>query len=164
MAETVFCFKKVGIACDHAGRELKVLVVKSLKELGFDIVDYGIADDAKQRVDYPDYVSLLASAVSEGKVKAGIAICGTGIGMSIVANKFPHVRAVCIWDEYSCRMSREHNDANVLCLGGRTLNPFRAVELAQVWLKTPFAGGQHSVRIEKIDKIEKRNLNSTRNT
>ncbi len=163
MTETAYCFKKLGLAADHVGLEFKALIGKSLQAMGFTIVDYGVAEKSESRVDYPDYASLLAAAVSTQEVEAGIAICGTGLGMAIVANKYPRVRAACIWDEYSCRMSRQHNNANVLCLGGRTLNSFRSVELTHLWLKTAFAGEQHTVRIEKIDKIEKNLLNPIRN-
>lgn len=162
MTETKYCFKKIGITSDHAGKELKNELFLHFKGQGLELVDYGLASDSTDRVDYPDYVARLAEDLSNGTLDAGIAVCGTGIGMSIVANKFPKVRASCAWDEYSCRMSRAHNDTNVLCLGGRILSHYRAIELAELWLKTPFQGEQHKVRIEKIDKIEKKLLNPSR--
>jgi ribose 5-phosphate isomerase B len=160
--ETKFCFKKIGIAADHAGSALKGELVAFLQSSGMEPVDYGVSSYSTERVDYPDFVARLAEAVSQRHIEAGIAICGTGIGMSIVANKFMGVRAVCVWDEYSTRMSRAHNDANILCLGGRILTSFRAKDLLALWLSTPFEGGQHKIRIEKIDKIEKRFFNPSR--
>ncbi len=160
MAETTpFCFKKIGVVCDHAGKDLKDFIAKSLGSFGLSVIDYGFSGDSTTKVDYPDFAHKLASAVSKQEVEAGIAVCGTGIGMSIVANKHPNVRAACIWDEYSCQMSREHNNTNILCLGGRTLNPQQALKLVELWLRTPFAGAQHAVRIEKIDKLEKKLFN-----
>lgn len=162
MSEAKYGFKKLGIACDHAGKDLKQEIFLQIKGLGLDIVDYGVASDSTARVDYPDYAAKLAEDVSNGKLDGGIAICGAGLGMAIVANKFARVRAACVWDEYSTRMSREHNDTNILCLGARTLNPFRAKDLVDIWLRTAFAGEQHKIRIEKIDKIEKKLLNPHR--
>jgi ribose 5-phosphate isomerase B len=154
-------FKKIGLASDHAGKELKRDILVFLKDKGFELVDYGVPYESTGRVDYPDFVARLAEDVSNKTLDAGIAICGTGIGMSIVANKFKGVRAASVWDEYSSRMSREHNDANILCLGARTLNYFRALDYVEVWLRTSFAGEQHKTRLEKISKIEKKNLKSS---
>jgi len=106
-------------------------------------------------VDYPDFGTLLAQKVSKGELKRGILICGTGIGMSIVANKFPGVRAALVNDLYSARCSREHNDSNVLVIGGRVVGKELAKEIARVWLNTSFAGGRHQKRLEKIEALEK---------
>lgn len=151
---TKYCFKKIGFASDHAGKELKSSLLEFLKPFNFELVDFGVDPDSTLSVDYPDYSARLAQELSEKKLDAGIAVCGTGIGMSIVANKFSNVRAVCVWDEFSTRMSRAHNDANLMCLGGRVLTFHRAKDLVELWLKTPFMGEQHSKRLEKIKKLE----------
>ncbi len=148
--------QKLGIAADHAGKELKKMVVDYLRTASIDVTDYGVASDTEQSVDYPDYAVILADEVAKAKADLGILICGTGIGVSIAANKVPGVRAAVVWDEYSCRLSRQHNDANVLCLGARTLNYHRAVELVKLWLSTKFEGDRHQRRINKMREIEKR--------
>lgn len=149
-------FKTIGLASDHAGRELKQMILDFVKVMEVEVVDYGVDLKIDKSVDYPDYAELVASNVSEGKLDGGIAICGTGIGMCITANKFPGIRATSVWDEYSCRMSRVHNDSNVLCLGSRTLNHHRAIDLVRIWLETEFAGGRHQMRLNKIREIEKK--------
>lgn len=151
-----YYFKKVGITSDHAGKDLKFMLIDFIKLLEVEVVDYGVSVETDKAVDYPDYAALVAEDVSRGKLDGGIAICGTGIGMAIVANKFSNVRAGCVWDEFSCRMSRAHNDSNVLCLGGRTINYHRAADYVKIWLSTPFAGEQHKIRIEKIANLEKK--------
>jgi ribose 5-phosphate isomerase B len=148
-------FQLIGIASDHAGVELKQMIVEFLTLLDLVIVDHGVSLKDTHSVDYPDYARSLAESIQEGKVQGGIALCGTGIGMSIAANKFPGIRAGVVWDEFSCRMSRSHNDANILCLGSRALHPHRAVELVKLWLETPFSGARHGVRLEKITHIER---------
>ena len=159
MADITYSFRKIGLAADHAGRDLKQMILEFVRQSGLEVVDYGVAGDAA-KVDYPDYASLLADDVSKAKLDGGIAICGTGIGMAMVANKFRNVRAACVWDEYSCRMSRAHNDSNLLCVGSRTLNHHRVAELVKIWLTTPFTGEQHEIRLEKIASIEKLNFKS----
>ena len=149
---------RIGIASDHGGKELKKLVFDFLKLTEYEIVDYGIAYDNDNSVDYPDYAELLAGDVSSGKLDRGIAICGTGIGMSIVANKFPGVRAALVSNEYAAKMTRKHNDSNILCLGGRTSNHHRAVEYTKIWLETEYEGGRHDQRLAKIRNIEQRNF------
>lgn len=149
---------KIGIACDHAGKELKKLVLDYLKLAEMEVEDYGVGFDTTQSVDYPDYAELVASDLSHRKIDYGILICGTGIGMSIVANKFAGVRATAVWDEYSAKMSRAHNDANLLCLGSRTINYHRAIDLTKLWLDTPFEGDRHKLRLNKLAEIEKKNL------
>jgi ribose 5-phosphate isomerase B len=150
--------EKIGIACDHGGIELKVMVHDYLKHLDVEVVDYGVSADAKKSVDYPDYAELLCSDISKGEIDRGILICGTGIGMSIAANKFSGVRAALVADPFSCEMSRRHNDANVLCLGARVINHHRAVDLCKLWLTTPFDGDRHEARLKKIHEIEKKNF------
>lgn len=115
--------------------------------------DYGVDDDAT--VDYPDWAEVLSRDVSRGQLDFGIAICGTGMGMAIVANKFSNVRAVSIWNEQTCRLSRTHNDANVLCLGARVIDHNQAVAWTKIWLNTPFSGDErHRRRVGKIKTLE----------
>ena len=151
-------FKKVGVACDHAGKELKEMVVEFLRTSDIEFVDFGLATSDDKSVDYPDFAELIGLSLIKKDIDCGIAICGTGLGMAIAANKFPTVRAVSVWDEYSAKMGRSHNDANVLCLGARTINHHRAVDLVNVWLRTPFAGDRHELRINKITAIEKKHF------
>ena len=144
---------QVGLACDHGGFDLKEELKAFLKSLGVEAVDMGTASE--DPVDYPDFAALLAGKVSRGELEKGILICGTGIGMSVVANKFPRVRAALANDLYSSRCSREHNDANILIIGGRIVGKGLAKEIVKVWLETPFAGGRHRKRLEKIEALER---------
>jgi len=143
----------IGLACDHGGFELKEELKAFLKSSGLEAIDFGTFDETS--VDYPDFGILLAQKISKGELKRGILICGTGIGMSIVANKFPGVRAALVNDLYSARCSREHNDSNILVIGGRVVGKELAKEIARVWLNTSFAGGRHQKRLEKIEALEK---------
>lgn len=147
---------RIGVAADHAGKELKQLVVELLKMTGHEVFDFGVAADSRASVDYPDYAALVAADVSTNKLDAGILICGTGIGMSIVANKFPGVRASVIWDEFSTRAAKEHNNVNIVCLGARTTNHMRATEFVKLWLELPFEGSRHQVRLNKIRELEQK--------
>jgi ribose 5-phosphate isomerase B len=128
---------QVGLACDHGGFELKEELKAFLKTLGVEPVDMGTFNE--DSVDYPDFGVRVAKKVSQGELEKGILICGTGIGMSIVANKFPRIRAALANDLYSSRCSREHNDANILIIGGRIVGKELAKEIVKVWLETPFA-------------------------
>lgn len=145
---------KIGIGCDHAGLELKRDIVSLLNEMGMDAIDYGTS--GVESVDYPDFGEKVSDAVSSGKIDRGILICGTGIGMSIVANKFPAVRASLCNDLFSARMSRLHNDANILVMGGRVIGKDLAKEIVRVWFSTSFEAGRHSKRLNKILQIEER--------
>ncbi len=145
---------KIAVGSDHAGYELKEKIAEHLKNQGLMVEDYGT--NGNNSVDYPDFAVAVAEAVSQGKIDRGILICGTGIGMSIAANKFPHVRAALCYDVYSAEMSRRHNNANILVLAGRVLKSDLAINMVDVWLKTEFEGGRHKSRIDKIGKIEKR--------
>jgi len=145
---------KIGIGCDHAGLELKNEILSLLKDLGFECVDFGT--DSPQSVDYPDFGEKVSEAVSSGGIERGILICGTGIGMSIVANKFSHVRASLCNELFTARMSRLHNDANILVLGGRIVGKDLAKEIVRTWISTPFEGERHSLRLKKITLIEDR--------
>ena|SRR3990167_4449555 len=147
--------KKILIASDHAGLELKEKIIEAGKSLGFSFADLGTYDT--ESVDYPDQAAELASKISNGEFNTGILICGTGIGMSIVANKFSGVRAALVSDVYAANMARSHNDANVLVLGGRVIKPEVALEIVKTFLSTNFEGGRHIRRLEKIKEIESKN-------
>jgi ribose 5-phosphate isomerase B len=147
---------RIAIGSDHAGLELKTEILSLLKDLGHEYVDYGT--DTPASVDYPDYGEKVSCDVAKAKVDRGILICGTGIGMSIVANKFPFVRAALCNDLFSARMSRLHNDANILIMGGRIVGKDLAKEIVRTWIETPFEGGRHQDRLKKITLIEHRTL------
>ncbi|MGQ9637478.1 MAG: ribose 5-phosphate isomerase B [Thermodesulfobacteriota bacterium] len=147
---------QIGLACDHGGFELKEEIKKFLITQGYETIDLGTFNE--DSVDYPDFGVEVAERVSRGILMRGILICGTGIGMSILANKFRGVRASLVHDLYSARLSREHTDANILVLGGRILAKELAKEIVKIWLETPFAGGRHQRRLEKIEAIEKKNF------
>lgn len=146
----------IAIGSDHAGLELKTTIISVLKELGHEYIDYGT--DSPQSVDYPDFGEMVSDAVSKGKVDRGILICGTGIGMSIVANKFPNIRAALCNELFSAKMSRLHNDANILVLGGRIIGKDLAKEIVRTWMVTPFESGRHLNRIMKITLIENKRM------
>ncbi|MFH2012222.1 MAG: ribose 5-phosphate isomerase B [Pseudomonadota bacterium] len=145
---------RIIIGSDHGGFELKEYVKQFLsKDMGIDIYDVGTS--GKESVDYPLFGSIVSQKVQSGEFERGILICGTGIGMSIVANRFFKVRAALCHDSYTARMSREHNDANILVLGGRVIDKGVALEIVKVWVTTEFQGGRHQQRLEKITDIEK---------
>ena len=144
---------QIGLACDHGGFELKEDLKAFLRSVGMEPIDMGTFSE--DSVDYPDFGILVAEKISRGELKKGILICGTGIGMSIVANKFRGVRAALANDLFSSRFSREHTDANVLVMGGRVVGRELAKEIVRVWLDTPFAGGRHQRRLDKIEILEK---------
>ena len=140
------------IASDHGGLELKQVLVDFLKQRGIQVNDLGVhADDS---VDYPDYAALVAEPISRQEADQGILVCGTGIGMSIAANKFPGVRAALVHDEFTAQMAREHNNANVLVLGGRVLDPDLACRMVALWCDTDYEGGRHQNRLNKIIQLE----------
>jgi ribose 5-phosphate isomerase B len=145
---------KIAIGSDHAGFELKEHLRKYLKERGLDVVDLGPADETP--VDYPEIAMAVAEKVSTGKIPRGILICGTGIGMSMVANRFPGVRATLCHDLYTARMSREHNDSNLLALGGRLLGKEIAREIVRVWLDAEFQRGNHQRRLDQIAVLDEK--------
>jgi ribose 5-phosphate isomerase B len=140
--------RKIGIGSDHAGWHLKEEVAALLREKGHPVKDYSL--DEPRSVDYPDIGNSLASDVSAGKIGRGILICGTGLGMAIAANRFKGVRATPCYDSFTARMSREHNDSNVLVLGGRVTGPELIYEIVNIWLATPFRRGRHAKRLKKI--------------
>jgi ribose 5-phosphate isomerase B len=145
---------KIAIGSDHAGFGLKEDVLRLLNGLNIAVVDCGT--NTTDSVDYPDFGAKVSELVSSGEVEKGILICGTGIGMSMVANKYPKVRAALCNDPFSAKMSRLHNDANILVLGGRVIGKDLAAEIVKVWLNTPFEGERHLKRLQKIKKIEEK--------
>lgn len=143
---------KIGIGSDHGGYELKNHIIDYLKEENIEYIDYGTY--STDSVDYPDYGKKVGQAIMAGEVEKGIVICGTGIGISLAANKVKGIRCALCSDTYSARMSREHNNANALALGGRVLGRDLAKEIVAVWLKAEFQGGRHERRVDKISEIE----------
>jgi ribose 5-phosphate isomerase B len=144
---------KIAIASDHGGFELKEVLKGYLLSLAVEVGDLGTHSEAS--VDYPDFGIQVSEKVSKGEVERGVLVCGSGIGMSVVANKFPRVRAALVHDLFSARLSREHNDANILVLGGRLVGKDLAKEIVRIWLETPFAGGRHQKRLDKITALER---------
>ncbi len=142
----------VVIGSDHGGLQLKAVLSEALRLRGLDLRDMGT--DSDDSVDYPDFAEKVAGAVSRGEADCGVLICGTGIGMSIVANKFPGVRAALVTDDFMAQMAKEHNNANVLVLGGRVLDAPTACRLVGIWLDTAFEGGRHQRRLDKIAELE----------
>ena len=144
---------KIAIGSDHRGYHLKEKIAGMLRSKGHDVDDEGT--DVAESVDYPDFAALVAGKVSDGNVDRGILICGTGIGMSIAANKFPGVRAAPCTDEVTVEISRRHNDLNILCLPADMISPRTVERMVELWIETDFEGGRHSRRVEKIAEIEK---------
>ncbi len=146
---------KVAIGSDHAGFHLKEKIKEFLLSKGHEVLDFGT--NSEDSTHYPIFARDVALAVQRGEADRGILVCGTGIGMSITANKFKGIRAALCLNEYMARMSRLHNDANVLCLGDRVLGVELALSIVEVWIETPFEGGRHLKRIDLIKEIEKEN-------
>ena len=143
---------KIALGADHAGYLLKDRIRQYVAECGHQVIDEGT--NSSDSVDYPDFAVKVAQDVAAGRADRGILVCGSGIGMAITANKVPGIRAANIGSEYEAQMSREHNDLNVLTLGARILDEAGAKEIVQIWLETPFSGGRHTGRLEKIHDIE----------
>ena len=144
---------KIAIASDHRGLKIKNRLIQSLQASGYQLFDQGT--DSDQPVDYPDYARIVAEQVSKGEAERGILICGTGIGMSIAANKFEGVRAASCYDEVMVEMSRRHNDVNILCLPGDLIGDRSVDDLVKMWLKTDFDGDRHLQRVDKITELER---------
>lgn len=138
----------IAIASDHAGYDLKLLLTKELRDLGYGVLDLGTG--GPESVDYPDFGFAMAAAIRDGRATRGVLMCGTGIGVCIAANRHPSVRAAVVHDAYGARLSRQHNDANVICMGGRTIGPDVARECLRIFLETPFDGGRHARRVDKL--------------
>ncbi len=142
----------IAIGCDHGGYQMKNEIIAFLNEKGIEYKDFGTYTE--ESCDYPVFAKKVANAVSKGEAEKGILVCGTGIGMSIAANKIKGVRSASVTNEYSAEFTRRHNDLNVLCLGGRTLGIEIAKRIVDIFLKTPFDGGRHSVRVEMYEADE----------
>lgn len=140
--------RTIAIASDHGGVDLKALLVADLADLGYEVVDLGT--DGAASVDYPDYADKLAAALKDGTAGRGVLICGSGIGISIAANRHAHIRAALVHDGFGAKMCRLHNDANVLVLGGRAIGPEVARDCLKIFLDTPFEGGRHARRVDKL--------------
>ena len=145
---------KIVIGCDHGGLEHKNAIGEFLKEQGFEVVDFGIYEQVS--VDYPDIAAPLCESILKGETERGILVCGTGIGMSIAANKYKGIRAAACSEHFSAKYTRLHNNSNVLCLGGRVIGVGTAVELADIFVNTEFEGGRHQKRVDKITAIEEK--------
>jgi len=145
---------RIAIGADHAGFALKEDIKKALAEIGLPAEDFGTG--SSDSVDYPDFAERVARGVAAGQFDRGILICGTGIGMAMAANKIPGIRAATVTDTDMARLSREHNDANILAIGARILDRKKALEIVRIFLETPFAGDRHQRRIDKITNLEKR--------
>ncbi len=147
---------KIAIGADHAGFELKEKIKQRLAQQGIEVQDQGTVSN--ESVDYPDFARKVGEQVAAHQVDYGVLVCGSGIGMSIAANKVPGVRAANVTTEYEAQMSREHNDANVLAVGARILQDDQAFAIVDKWLHTPFAGGRHQRRVDKIMEIERQEI------
>ncbi|RIK09488.1 MAG: ribose 5-phosphate isomerase B [Acidobacteria bacterium] len=142
----------VALGADHAGAELKDRLAELLRREGHELIDRGT--DSSESVDYPDFAEAVAADVSAGRADRGLLVCGTGIGMAMAANKIRGVRAANVRSVEEAELSRQHNDANILCLGARFIDPQVAEDVLNAWLKTDFEGGRHVRRVEKIGKLE----------
>ena len=147
---------KVALGCDHGGFVLKAKVVETLQKLGAEVVDFGTNNE--ESVDYPVYAEKVAHAVADTVCELGVLLCGTGIGMSIAANKVKGIRAAVLSDTFSAKATRQHNNSNILCLGGRVVTPEEAAKLVTVWYTTEYEGGRHQKRVDMITEIENKNL------
>jgi len=145
---------RIIIGSDHAGFALKESVKGFLSAAGYRVFDAGTHRD--ESVDYPDYGILAAGRVSSGEFEKGILVCGSGVGMAIVANKFPGIRAALCLDEETARLSRQHNDSNILVLAGRKTEAAAAERIIKTWMETPFEGGRHQKRLDKIRELEQK--------
>lgn len=143
---------RIAVGTDHRGYGMRKRLIESLQRLGHEVLDVG--SDSPEPVDYPDIAARVAGMVSHGQVDRGILVCGTGLGMCIAANKFRGVRAAPCYDELSAEISRRHNDLNVLCLSGDLMSERLLERVVEIWLNTPFDGGRHARRLEKIRKLE----------
>ena len=144
--------KILAIGCDHGGYELKEAIKNYLTANNIEFIDFGCDGES---VNYPDYADKVCRAIQNGQCYRGILVCGTGIGMSMAANKHKGIRAACCSDTFSARMTRAHNDANVLCLGGRVVGFGLAIDMVELFLKTEFEGGRHQVRVDMLSALEK---------
>ena len=140
---------KIAIASDHGGYELKEKIFKYLLDKNFDVKNFGV--DSNESCDYPIYAKKVCNAILNDNFERGILICGTGIGMSIMANRHKGIRAACLSDKYSAEMTRKHNNSNILCFGARVIDENTAKEIVDIWLKTEYEAGRHQKRVEMLD-------------
>ena len=140
----------IAIGCDHAAFEMKEALIEHLKTEGYTVQDFGTF--STESCDYPDFAKKVAESVAEGKAEYGVLVCGTGIGMSICANKTKGIRAAVVNEEFSAQATREHNDANILCMGARVIDNEKAIKLLDIFLNTPFSNGENHIR--RISKLE----------
>ncbi|MDE5601698.1 MAG: ribose 5-phosphate isomerase B [Clostridia bacterium] len=143
---------KVAVGCDHGGFVLKDSVVRTLKALGAEVKDFGCFDESS--VDYPEYGEKVARAVASGECECGVIMCGTGIGISIAANKVKGIRAAVVTNTYMAQLTKNHNNANIIALGGRVITPSEAEEIVKAWFTAEYEGGRHQRRLDMIAKIE----------
>lgn len=146
---------KMIIGCDHGGFELKNEIIAHLEKKGIQVTDVGTY--STDSCNYPDYARAVCQRIQSGEFELGILVCGTGIGISMAANKHNGIRAACCSDTFSARMTRMHNDANVLCMGGRVVGPGLACDMVDLFIETKFEGGRHQARVDLITEIEKDN-------
>lgn len=142
---------RIAVGSDHAGFHMKQALAQHLRDTGHEVIDCGT--HSEDRVDYPDFGAAVGRAVSGGEAEAGLCVCGTGIGIAIAANKIPGIRAAVVHDATSARLSREHNDANVICLGERLIGPAVARDALDAWMEATFEGGRHEGRVAKLDAL-----------
>jgi ribose 5-phosphate isomerase B len=143
---------RIAIGSDHAGYEAKERVKRELEAHGVEVIDKGAHN--LESVDYPDFGAAVGRAVASGEAERGVLVCGSGIGISMAANKVPGVRAALCWNEETARLAREHNDANILCFGARLIEPELAARILRVFIETDFAGGRHALRVEKLSQLD----------
>ena len=147
---------KVAISSDHGGINIRKEIISLMEQMNIEYVDLGC--ECSTSVDFPDYAIPVAEMVAKGEADRGILICGTGIGMSIAANKVKGIRCALVHDTFSARATREHNNSNVLAMGERVIGPGLARDIAEIWLTTPFEAGRHEIRVDKIAKYEEAQL------
>lgn len=143
---------KIAVACDHGGFRLKNVLINEMKKQGYEVIDYGTYSE--ESCDYPDYASKAAKAVARGECERGVVVCGTGIGVSITANKVDGIRCALVHDVFSAKATRAHNDTNMLAMGQRVIGEGLAVEVLNAWLHTEYEGGRHDLRIQKMMALE----------
>lgn len=144
--------KKIVIACDHAGNEMKDAIIQHLTEKGYTVTDFGC--DGTASVNYPDYAHLVCEAIAKKEAPLGILVCGTGIGMSMAANKHRGIRAALCENEFSTEMTRRHNDANVICMGARVISVEKALSLVDIFVGTEYEGGRHDARVAMLNALD----------
>ena len=144
--------KKIVIACDHAGNEVKDALIAHFETAGFSVTDFGC--DGTSSVNYPDYAHMVCAAIQNKEAPLGILVCGTGIGMSMAANKHKGIRAALCENEFSAEMTRRHNDANVICMGARVISVEKAVALADIFVNTEYEGGRHDARVAMLNALD----------